>query len=223
MASFDLSAPLRQGIFMVSHPKLFGSAFGRMFEYWRSPAAYEALQNSIIQRPNYLLMKKAGLGLTDVQRFMKGREEAFAPSWAEKIPGVKASERAYMGFLNKLRADTFDYLIKMADEKGTKPYENMGVAKQIASLVNNATGRGSLKGSGLENAALTLNSVFFSPRLMASRINLINPVNYIKLPKHVRAWAIKTALADLGIAATTLGAMKEMGADVSLTSTPPTS
>ena len=219
MASYDLSAPLRQGIFMVSHPKLFGKAFKDMFGYWtagKGKARFDALQESIVKRPNYLLMKKSGLGLTDVNRYLKGREEAFQSSIAEKLPGVKGSERAYVGFLNELRADTFDYLVKMADEKGLKPYEDLGVAKQIAGLVNNATGRGKLPGMA-ERAALALNSLFFSPRLMASRINLIWPGTYMNLPKHVRWWAVKTALADLGIAATVLGATKEItGASVSL-------
>lgn len=215
MASFDFSAPFRQGIFMVSHPKMFGAAFKEMPGFWKDPAKFEAFQREIIQRPTYLLMKKSGLGLTDVQRFIKGREEVFASSWAEKVPGVKASERAYVGFLNKLRADTFDYLVKMADKKGMKPYEDLVVSKKIAGLVNNATGRGSLP-AGLERSALALNSLFFSPRLMASRINLLNPATYIKLPKHIRGWAIKTALADLGIAATVLGAAHQFGAEVNM-------
>jgi len=207
---------------MISHPKLFWNAFKGMPGYWLKPSNFEALQNAIVKDPNFLLARKSDLGLTDVKRFIKGREERFASTWAEKIPGVQGSERAYVGGLNKLRMDTFNYLVNMADRKFARagqpemsPYKNLAVSKKVASIVNNATGRGGLKGA-VERSALGLNSLFFSPRLMASRLNLINPATYIKLPKYVRGWAIRTAVEDLAIAGTVLGAAKEvLGAEVS--------
>lgn len=220
MASFDLSAPLRQGVFMVSHPKQFVPAFGEMFKDFFSEKNYAALQNSITQRPTFKLMQDAKLGITDATRFISSREERFASSIADRIPivgkGVRASERAYVGFLNKLRADTFDSLVKLTEQKGMNPYENPGLTRQIADLVNNMTGRGSLKSVGLDRAANMANALFFSPRLMASRVAMLNPATYAKLPKNVRSWAVKTAIADAGIGVTVLGLLKAGGAEVNL-------
>jgi len=182
-------------------------AFGKMFKPFFSQESFAALQESIAQKPTYELMKEAGLSLTTLGKNMAQREEVFMSQWAEKIPvigaGVRASGRAYVGFLNKLRADVFDDLVTKADKLGLNASQNIDLSKQIAKFVNAATGRGGL--GGLEDAAVGLNAMFFSPRLMASRLTLLNPVYYVKADPFVRKEALKSLLTLSAAGGTVIG------------------
>ena len=194
MSSFDLSAPFRQAIFFSTRPQFY-KAFPKMFKYFRSRDALDELYLDISNRPTFKYMKEAKLSMTDTERFASEREEKFQSSLSEKIPlighGIRASNRAYSGFLNKLRADMFDYFFYKAKQLKLDPDNNADLRKAMAEYVNAATGRGNLK--SLERAATALNAFFFSPRLMASRLHLLNPVNYIKQTSFMR----KEMLRDL--------------------------
>lgn len=219
MASYDLSAPFRQGIFLAaSHPKRFTQAFFKMFKQFGSERAFLAAEESIAQKSTYNLMREGGLSLTKMGERMALREEAFMSQWAERIPligrGVKASGRAHMGFLNKLRADVFEDLVLKAEKLGLDPRNNMDLTKQIAKFVNAASGRGNL--GSLERSAVILNTFFFSPRLMSSRLTLLNPVYYVKADPFVRKEALKSLLTTAGAVGTVLGLAKAGGAEVSL-------
>ncbi len=218
MSSFDLSAPLRQGIFLgPSHPIRFAQSFIKMFKQFGSDKAYQAVQESITKMKTYDLMQEAKLALTDIGKAMGTREEAFQSQWAEKIPligrGVRASSRAYMGFLNKLRADVFEDLIIKAEKLGLDPVNNMPLAQGIAKFVNAGSGRGALLKS-LESSAIALNTIFFSPRLMSSRLTLLNPLYYIKQDPFVRKEALKSLFLFAGAIGTTLGIAKAAGLEV---------
>jgi hypothetical protein len=225
MSSFDLSAPLRQGIFMTSKPKQFFSAFKEMFKVAGSEKAFNELMTNINTRPTSQLMRDNRLAITNVSSTLNKREEAFMSSWAEKIPvmgkGVKMSEQAYVGFLNKLRADVFDEFVRKGDELGI---DDPKYLKDAANFINNATGRGSLKdfpvvGKTLEEGAPILNAAFFSPKLMASRFNMLikyNPVNpfFYKLHPQVQKEAFKSLVAFSSIIGTSLALARMGGAEV---------
>jgi len=120
MASFDLSAPFRQGIFLIGKPKRFLQSFVKMFKTFGSEKSFKVLMSEIDARPTRQLMSDSGLSLTSLGTNLTDREEVFMSNWAEKIPvlkyGIRASERAYVGFLNKLRADVFDdFIVKAAN------------------------------------------------------------------------------------------------------------
>lgn len=216
MASFDLSAPLRQGAFFITRPKQLFPAFLDMFKSFGSEKAFKELHQEIIQRPTFKLMQEGKLALTQMDNLLNLREERFMSNWAEKIPvvgiGVKASGRAYLGFLNKVRADVFDDLIKKADRLGLNPSKNTDLLREIGNFVNAGTGRGSL--GGFERAAVALNSFFFSPRLMASRLTLLNPYYYVKASPFVRKEALSSLLGFAGTILTILGLAKLNGLDV---------
>src|SRR3990167_5755936 len=86
MASVDLSAPLRQGIFLIGRPKQFVPAFLNMFKFAFSEKAYIGLQKDIQSRSTYKLMREAGLALTDLGESLLGREEAIMSQLPERIP-----------------------------------------------------------------------------------------------------------------------------------------
>jgi hypothetical protein len=224
MASTDLSAPLRQGLPMI-HRKEYWTAFASMFKQL-GPKAFDEVKNEIASRPSYHLMRDSGLALTDVDADLSKHEERFMSDLATKIPVfghvVKASERAYVGFLNKLRADTFDSLVNNARAAGQKltPKDINGIAEYI----NTATGRGDLNGlipkflRGEEfdanKASPLLSGTLFSPRLMASRIQMLNPVYYMKLPPIARKEALKSLFAMTATVTTVLGLAHAAGLSV---------
>lgn len=81
---------------------------------------------------------------------------------------IRGSARAYTTFLNKLRADTFDAMAAtLAKRDDVTPEEG----KAIANYINVATGRGKI--GGKNNGGAALSTVFFAPRLVASRFNLL--------------------------------------------------
>jgi hypothetical protein len=217
MSSFDMSAPFRQGLLLISHPKAFGSSFLTMFRQFGSEEAFKAVQEGIAKMPEYALMKEGKLALTDVGILMTNREEKFMSSWAEKIPIIKypirASSRAYVGFLNKLRADVFTDIVKGARAGGRELDEKL--VKGIADFVNTASGRGSkLFGVPIGNSGQILNGIFFSPRLMASRLTMLNPVEYVVADPIIRKEMFKSLFTVLGSGLTVLGLAKMAGAKV---------
>lgn len=215
MASFDLSAPFRQGLVSgVAHPGLFVKNFAPMFKAFGSEKAYQGIMDDIVSRPSYPRMEKAGLAITDMGS-LEQREEQFVSNLAERIPGigrgVRASGRAYTGFLSKMRADVFDQLVRDAEGLG-RDVGDPRLLKDIATFVNSATGRGDL--GAFQKHAVTLNTAFFSPRLLWSRLNFLNPVYYARLDPFARKEALKAARNLVVVLGTTLYLSKLAGADV---------
>jgi hypothetical protein len=217
MASMDFSAPLRQGIGLI-HKKDFWKAMPEMFKAWASEEGFNASQKAISERPLFKprvdakgkvyasFAEDAGLKLTDLTDLTK-REEAIMSTWAEKVPGVRRSNRAYTSFLNNLRASTFESLVRDSKVFGIDAKANLPLARELAKFVNTASGRGSL--GKLESSAVALNSVLFSPRLIASRVQMLNPQYYITANPVVRKEALKSllAIAAVGNTLTQLGRM----------------
>ncbi len=225
MATLDLSAPFRQGVFMLGRPIRFAQAFKDMFKFAISEKAYQGLIEGIKTRPTYLKMRQGRLALTEIGGPLLKREERFMSQLAEKIPGygalVRGSNRAYTGFLNKLRADIFDDILKKAEIMGRDIDEPL--LKNMADFINAGTGRGKfglfetgIIPKSMEKAAVVLNGIFFSPRLMASRLNLLNPYFYVQLDPLVRKEAIKTLFATSGILGGLYGLWKLNGGEVGL-------
>jgi hypothetical protein len=210
-SSFDLSAPFRQGVFMVGS-KSFWKNIPEMVKMFGNQKYYEQEMRRIRLDPDYEMAKEAKLALIDhTNPQISEHEEAFMSRLATKIPGVKMSERAYTGFLNKLRFDTFKSYMDLA-RKGGIPLEPKRIA-DMGRFINSATGRGDLGKYG-NMAAPFLSGGLFSPRLMASRINLLMPIYYIRLDPFVRRQAMKSLMSFTLIAATTLGLLKAGGAKV---------
>jgi len=213
MTTIDLSAPLNQGWGMLSR-KQFYTSFANMFKYFKSEEAFKNLQADIITDPMYKTAKKAGLRITELGQNLNKREEVFMTTLLDKIPGVRPSQRAYTGFLNKLRYDVFKDLLEKANLAGEDINIGSKVSEDIAKTVNNFTGGAKLPGA-LEGAAPEVNMVFFSGRKIASTINMLNPWNYIdpKISKTAKKAALRNLIGSTAISITLIELAKLLGSD----------
>lgn len=165
--AMDVSAVLRQGgTISMAHPIRALSEFGPMFKAFRSEVAAKRVQMEIEARPNATLYHKAGLELSDWGGGIGDREEVFASRIANKIPGVKGSERAYTTFLNKIRADSFD---AMMDSLGRAPTK--AEAEAAAKFINVSTGRGDV--GKMAQTFRDLSTIFYAPRNLWSRFQYL--------------------------------------------------
>lgn len=205
MSSTDFSAPLRQAVIpTVSHPGLAAKAGLEMFKQSVSQKRFDRWFYDLKDSPRYKLMQMSGLYVADPHDIRLGiKEESFMNNLAEKIPifgrVVKGSERAYVGYLNKMRVDLFNRAVDALENDGITFDSNEQIYKGLASMVNNTTGRGNV--GKLESAAPVLNSIFFAPRYTASILNILGLSDvvtggngyYGNLPPKIR----KMALLDL--------------------------
>lgn len=217
---FDMSYGLRQGIFgAYKYPKQWASAFKEQFKYFASDKAIEELHQNIIQRPTYQDMRKSGLAIMNLGSNLTKREEQFRSSLAEKIPiigkFIRASGRAYTGFANKFRADVFDEMMKIGQRTGA--INDPKFLTDTSKFINAMTGRGTL--GPLEKIGGELSSVLFSPRLLASRLQLLSPLYYARLHPTVRKEALKTLFGFTTATGTLLALGKLGGFDIVTDST----
>lgn len=171
VTSGELSAFLRQGKFIIAgHPIRGAQSLPSMLKAAFSEENAYHINEEILNRENAPLYKASGLYLAslDSTAGLTKMEEAYQSKWADKIPGIRASHRAYTVFLNKLRADSFDALAQTMPIAGEPTKVE---AEALANFVNVATGRGKIGSEGA--SAKALSTVFFSPRYLASRFQLL--------------------------------------------------
>lgn len=218
----DLSGPMRQGLGLI-HRGEFWKSLAPMVKAAFDPKTSKALETSITSHPNYDLARDAGLSLT-TSTPGGVNEDMFRSHLAEKIPVwgkvVQGSERAYVGFLNKLRFDTFNAMLEEA--KAINPGDNPAVAEGISRYINVMTGRGGL--GSLEKNVKELNNVLYSPGLISSRLQILTaPIQALTgkgfiadLPEGLRKEAAKSYAGIVGVNALALTLATAAGLDVNL-------
>jgi cell wall-associated NlpC family hydrolase len=221
MATLDQSMMFRHGIYTLAHsPRIWAKQFGPMYKALFSETSAAQWAENIQNFDTYALADKAGVQMTSMSAKrgdLSQREEQYMSVLAEQIPGlgriVRASDRSYVGTLNAMRMGLFDKLVRHAAAEGWD-LNDEHLLGSIGKFVNSATGRGDL--GLLRKHAVTLQTVLFSPRLMASRFNFISPVYYHSLHPFARREALK-ALRNLVFGAgTVLGAAHMAGAQVGI-------
>lgn len=223
LSSLDLSAPFRQGALLTVPPTQWGRAARagvRMFQSF-STKKYNQIVEAIAGHADAPVADEAGLYLaTKAEQGLQGAEEAFLSKYAGRIPLVKQSEQAYKTYLDSLRMDTFAKYKRVIDKSGLAPEQAQQAYNAAATWINYATGRGSL-GQTIDKAMPALSTVIFSPRYVASRLNVLNPVYYAKNAATAEGRAVlKQQMGELvqyaGVVAGTLALAKAAGADVTL-------
>lgn len=203
----DFSGLLRQGgVFAASRPVRSAKNSPAFLRAAFSKKYFNEIQDSIRTHPNYQQSQDAGLFIANTGSDITLREEAAISRWIQKIPVVgwvpAASERSYVGGLNKLRFDTYNDMLNGWQKAGVQVTDEM--KRDAAKVINFSTGRGTL--GVAEEAAPYLNAVFYSPRFLTSRIQL--PLKEAGLIYKAGRYAIKgdpkTALAYVNLARNTV-------------------
>lgn len=222
ITSIDSSAVLRQGAILTSsHPLLAAKNAGTALKDIFSPQNYKAWFTKVADDPAFRLFKDNGGYISNADKIsdISGKEEKFMTTMIEKIPVlrsiVKASERGYTSYLNKMRFDVYKQVSSKFIKMGLNPTVDKKAFEDLADFVNAATGRGDLPGQ-LGRISQGLNTVFFSPRLIASRLQFLNPTWYAKQHPAVRKEAVKSFAEFAGVVLTIGQLAKLGGAEVEL-------
>lgn len=214
MASADFSAPLRQSLTAtISHPIVAAKAGIEMFKQASDAERAENWLLDLRESDGYQLIQDSGLYIADsTNPEVSAREEDFGSNLANYVPGVKASERAYSAYLNKMRVDVFSQGVNMLLRDGMTFANNPDAYKSLATFVNASTGRGNL--GVLERGSKYLAPLFFSPRFLASRLQLLSGSVLFGAPPAVKKMYIRDMGATISFGLVVLALFKANGADV---------
>lgn len=168
--SLDISAPGRQGLPLgLAHPILAKDAFVKQIKALVSEKAFLRSEAALDARPNARIHRESGLFRADMAGGdLTKAEEAFLSRIAGHIPLIRGSQRAYVAYLNNLRANVFDHVWAALDPLD-RTIEN---GKTLARFINVASGRGELGGI-LEGSGTFLGRLLFSPRNLVSKPEMI--------------------------------------------------
>lgn len=156
---------------------------------------------------------QVGLRRGSLNRYSR-RDEAIKGDLAEKVPiygkYVASSNRAYNAFINHIADTKLEEMVNTAAKLNRagklggitgnlfsrditpNPLVDLTAGKKIADFINTSLGRGKLGVEvgnyevNLERGARILSNTFFSPRMYASTVRMLNPSTYIMAPPQIR-------------------------------------
>ena len=224
MASGDASGVFRQALVaFATHPIMVGKEMGPMFHYLLSEKKYLKDMEWLKNDPKAQLMAAHGTEFTDLMHHFSNREEQFTSSYAEWITGgkhglVRRSGRAYTGLLNNVRYALNDNMYRIAEKQGmdltSRTPEMTKELQDMSRVANWATGRGHL--GDYETQKMLLNTFLFSPRLLKSRLDMLNPFFYTSLSPIAQREALRSAVSLVMGGMGVLAMAKLSGIDVVL-------
>jgi hypothetical protein len=227
-ASGDLSFPFRQGLlFQFSHPIISSKAYAPMIKAFAKESTAQAVDIEIRKGKWFKFLtdktSKGGCGYDYTEwgqkasTFLEKREEQYplgartglikglkstvGSKVASLMPWIRAGERAFATFGNKVGIDLGNQIIEQAIKEG-RNIEDPVFRKALGRLLNWGRGRGTL--GPLQKYATLLNVPFFSPRLIASRAEF--PLLLASKDPMIRKEAWRAIIATMG----TLGGVMMM-------------
>jgi polyhydroxyalkanoate synthesis regulator phasin len=220
----DVSAMFRQGgYYAITHPISGLAKPTQAMLHSITDTGWRNIEAMIKADPAFEKLKQAGVEFTGVDTAdpnLSRREEGYlGGEYLDYVPVAKQvkdfSERTFVSFLDAQRLHVGKTILDgMTEAQRNNPTE----VKAVARLINIATGRGELGKRG-NQLAPALNIAMFSPRLLASRVqllnNMINPVTIARMPAGARKAMIADNVKFLAATGALLGLAKAAGATVS--------
>lgn len=169
LASADLSATLRQGaILTLLHPTQAPKWFAGQVKAFFSDKLANQIDDGLKAHPLYKnFIADGGYFAPLREATMMKAEEMYMSRLAQRIPGVRRSERGFITYLNQARMASYEAAYATMAAQGARPEH----FKMLTGFINQATGRGDLPKS-LEKYSPIMNAVLFSPRLQTATIQL---------------------------------------------------
>lgn len=208
LTSFDLSATFRQAFDLtLSHPGLALKGFKHQLKAFIDDdyaAAWEEFFHA--GGPNLdngwdlgMLKEEAGLQLPHIYGTLVEGEEGFLSNWGHNFLPTRASERAYVTYLNFMRDSVFHVGVMDLKDAGHFPWNDIKPFKRLAALLNTATGRGWVPFKQSEGMAALSNFMFWSPKFMTSRYEYWGRLldASVRGPSPLRKMAARQLLAKL--------------------------
>jgi hypothetical protein len=165
----DMGQLLRQGRYVLQHPRAYGAGLKILLKAARSEDGYAKIMSDIESKVAadgklmHPIRLKHGLALTD--QFIQ-HEEAFTTKFFSRIPVLKqytgTMERAQVAFMNTVRAEMFDAFYNSNAKLSAEELQAR------ARMINSLTGR-----SNAKNVPKWASVLMTSPRWYLSRWELL--------------------------------------------------
>jgi hypothetical protein len=233
----DISAVFRQGgWYSLTHPvRGFALPLKDMIRAF-SDAGYRNVEQAIKSHPKFEDARRDGVEFTGVDKndpnLSKHEEGYLGSEYLDYIPVAKQvkdfSERTFVSFLDSQRMNIYDTLTEgltnpsvlsrlLGAKQGLSSRELAADRKRIAQTINSGTGRGSLGAKG-NQAVPVLNIAMFSPRLLKSRVdllnNMFNPVAWARMPRNVRAQILQDNVKFMAATVGVMALARSLGGEV---------
>jgi hypothetical protein len=238
----DSAAGIQTYMALLRRPLIGAKAFGEHAADFWSKKRFDRNLALIKESPMYELMEASGLSITTPKSVSaQAHEEVFGGQHYDvtvKIKGQKYKilekllspfERAFTSLGNHVRVIAFSELAQKAMNEGYTFEKNPEIFKGFAEMLNTETGRGRANEMIERNMNIVTKGIW-SPRLMASRLNILGVSDaislatlgrlgtegyYRKLPPKVRLEAIRSlAQYAATVTALTYGIAYAMGGEV---------
>lgn len=212
--SADASAGLRQALLPLTfetRATLKGLAEG-------APSMFAKNHEAFVKgmRANPLAQEANDVGLALASLNPTARPEYFPSRAASRLPWVGPSERVMEAQLDAVRLNVYERLTKELRADGLTPATAPEEFRDVARIVNISTGQGEL-GRFMAPASPVLNKVLGSPKLLKSRFQVLNPLEYARLSPRARRIALRkagrTAAAFTGLLGAAALTADEVGLD----------
>lgn len=236
-SGIDDSAVMMQNIVtMVSHPRSAVKALKEHALDALSEKRFRRYLTELHNSPIWDLIQKSELDITDPKSLNEqNKEEIFDNNLLNKdfkIKGKKYNigkyatrpfERAFTSLGNAMRVNMFTRIAEREYEQGRTFETDPEFYKSLARQLNTETGRGKLH-TQIQRASQLVTSGIWSPRLMASRINMLGlselaPLyggkgHYAGLHPEIRKMALMDMVKFLGAGASLMALAALQGAGV---------
>lgn len=194
VTGIDDSALFMQTLYnMVVRPVIAGKAFSAHIRDMVSKRAFEKSLDELHNSKWWDIIQKSGLSVSEPQSLLEAkREEIFSGQTLDvkfKIKGKEYGivkeltapfERAFTSLGNNMRVISFMTIAEKYFQEGHTFENNPKLFKDLAKMLNTETGRGDIN-----EHAQKINSVLtkgiWSPKLMASRLNILGISDFIGL------------------------------------------
>lgn len=189
----DLSGIGIQTLFSsLARPRVGLKSIGTSLEQLASKKKFDRWLTELHNSEMYPLMEKSGLAITEPNNLKAQAEEAFSGRYSKiKIRGKEYDlpdrilapfERAFTSLGNSSRALAFSLRAEKYLDQGFTFENNPKLFKSLAERLNTQTGRGKLN-EKIQAANEIVSKGIWSPRLLASRLNLLGVTDLVsKIP-----------------------------------------